>query len=208
MMADTGVADLQSGGDVSEFDYDIDASLTMLNGVIDNYVWVDPDNISVIGGSRGGCVSYLVAVRTAKIKRMVVYFGATDHLNYPELLTTIPSIMDNTLATSPFYNTILSVAERYLAQEISLETARLSLLSKSALYFLKDLPAHVQIHHGVLDRAVPVGNSQILNTAITQTSAMLSYQYFEYPEGGHGNNMPESNTRGEQFILEGYISGN
>ncbi len=197
----------QSEGDISEFDYDIDTVIALLNGALDNYPWINPELIAMIGGSRGGCVSYLTAIREPRVNRMVVFFGATDHITFPEIASTVDAIINQQQASNPFFNTITSVAESYLNDTISLEEARFQLLSRSPLYFIDHLPTNLQIHHGALDSAVPVENSQLLDQAILQYGNLLNYEYYEYPDGGHGDNMPNSTQRGQAFILQGYFQG-
>ncbi len=203
----TGLGSFQSGGDISEFDWDIDSVIGMLSGALAQYPQANPDHISMVGGSRGGCVSYLVAIREPRIRRMVVFFGATDHLSYPELATTIPELIANPNASNPFFNSIKTITESYLDGDISLQEARYQLLEKSPLHFIDDLPSNLQIHHGALDSAVPVENSQRIDAAILNQLSLANYQYYEYPDGGHGDNMPNSQTRADEFILQGFYNG-
>ena len=191
-----GLGDLVSDGEVSEFDGDIDDVLALLNGTIDNYAGADDTRIYVFGGSRGGCVSYLMSVREPRISRGVYFYGATDHLTAPDLQT---SIENN--ATGPYYATVRNVVDSYIAGAIGLHEARQALLSRSAIHFLEHLPQNIQIHHGDIDLAVPVFNSQILDAALMANNLPTGeYAYYEYEGGGHGSNMPNSNDRKNEFF--------
>lgn len=192
--ASLGLGTLTSEGEISEFDGDIDDVLALLNGTIANYSGAEAGNINVFGGSRGAGVSYLMSVRDSRIRRAVYFFGATDHMTYPGLETDLDS------ATGPFYNTIRTVADDYMAGNLSLADARAALLSRSTIHFINSLPSNIQIHHGDQDLAVPVENSRLIDEALTNRNLPTgSYSYFEYPGGGHGM-LPDSITRRDEFL--------
>lgn len=198
-----GLGIFTSGGTVSEFDRDIDDTIALLNGTIANYAGADETNVSAFGGSRGGCVSYLLSVRDSRINNGVYFYGATDHMTYPGLETTIQNIMNMGGGANPFYNTVLNeAANDYMAGTMSLADARMALLSRSAIHFINhNLPKNMQIHHGDADGAVPVGNSQIMDAALMSNSLPTGeYTYYEYPGGGHGSNMPMSVDRKNDFL--------
>ncbi len=197
-----GLGILTSGGPISEFDRDVDDVIALLNGTIANYAGADETNVSVFGGSRGGCVSYLLSVRDARIHTGVYFYGATDHMTYPGLEAIIQNILDTGGGANPFYNTVRNFAEPYMDGTMSLADARMELLSRSAIHFIQhNLPDNMQIHHGDADGAVPVENSRIMDTALTNSSLPTgNYTYYEYPGGGHGSNMPMSIDRKNDFI--------
>ena len=196
-----GLGILTSEGDISEFDGDIDDVLALLNGTITNYSGADQNNINVFGGSRGGAVSYLMSVRDHRVRRAAYFFGATDHMTFPNLETAVNNIMSNGAPSSPFYMTVINIATPYLNGDLSLADARLALLSRSAIHFVDQMPFHVQIHHGDQDTAVPVENSRLMDTTLTDNNLPIGeYTYYEYAGGGHGSNMPDSAMRRDEFL--------
>ncbi len=196
-----GLGDLLSDGAVSEFDGDVDDALALLNGTIANYGGVDATNISVTGGSRGGCVSYLVSIREARINRGVYFYGATDHITAPGLQDSIETILANGTSVGPYYTTVKNIAEAYEDGTLPLHTARLELIRRSPIHFLNYLPDNIQIHHGALDFVVPIFTSDELDAALIANNLPLGdYAYYIYPDGGHGNNMPMSSERQTEFL--------
>ncbi len=196
-----GFGDLQSGGEVSEFDGDIDDVLALVNGTLANYAGADAADMSVFGGSRGGAVSYLQSIRDPRISKAVYFFGATDHMTYPALEQTVAQIMTKGQGAGPFYATVVNIAEQYEAGTLTLAQARQQLLMRSAIHFVGRLPAAIQIHHGAQDNVVPVAHSQLLNEALLANNLPIgAYAYYEYPDGTHGGNMPDSAERRNDFL--------
>ena len=199
-----GLGELVSGGAQSTFDTDIDSAIALVNCVLEEVPGVDPSRIIVTGGSRGGGVSYLMAVRDPRIIGAAILFGATDHITHPGLQEQVQSYLDNG-GKGPYQNPVLMTvmeagASDYFQGDMSLAEARRNLILRSVMYFAEDLPEALQFHHGTADSAVDVEHSRQLVDRLELLGS--AYEYFEYEGGGHGSNMPQSTERILEFICD------
>jgi len=193
-----GFGNFTSEAENSEFDGDIDDALAMLNGILDNVSGADENRISIFGGSRGGAVTYLTSIREPRVKRAVVYFGATDHITHPGYQEIIEDVVDgNSNSLNPPRSTIMNYAVTpYLNNEITLAQARHNLLMRSVYYFTDLLPPFLQVHHGALDFVVEVEHSQRLATKMANEGVVTpNFEYYEYSDGNHGANIDPNNLK-------------
>ena len=184
----------------SVFDGDIDDVIHLLNGTLANIPGADGDRIGIIGGSRGGGVSYLVSVRDPRIRRASIYYGAANHLS-----THIYEAIERFVETgqrrfNPPTNMTYEVAVGPLLDgEMTFEDARHALISRSAYYFLESMPS-LQLHHGTDDNAVRVEHSRQVDSWM-QALGRADFQYFEYQGGGHNAGALEGAvTRANDFL--------
>ncbi|MDB9744254.1 prolyl oligopeptidase family serine peptidase [Fibrobacterales bacterium] len=197
-----------SEGETSEFDYDIDDVLALINGAVENVTGASEENMLITGGSRGGCVTYLVAIREPRIRKAVVNYGGTDHLTFPNIEEIVSPMIQEFTNKGPFISSIYKVASKYMNNEMSLEEARFTLLSKSPIHFINLFPDYLQFHHGDQDGAVSVENSRSLDSVLIKSPVEGNYEYFEYPGGGHGSNMSGSSQRRDAFFAEPMLVSN
>jgi predicted esterase len=164
------------------WDGDVADALTLLAHA-DHISGADKSRVISLGGSRGGAVALLTAIRQPhSFWRVVDLFGPTDFFD--------PAFRDdlNNMAT-PNADGRTGVAflkreivDPYMAGDLSLEAARLALLQRSALYFAERLPP-VQIHHGTADDIVPVSQSDRLADRLQKLNRPV--EYFQYIGKGH-----------------------
>lgn len=175
-----------SEGEPSTWDRDVRDALVMLScaeGLPD----ADPSRVVTFGGSRGGAVSLLAAIRMPdKFLRVVDLFGPTDFFD-PTFKADLQALLDGAVDTRPGVTLLRQeVVDPYFDGALSLEAARLALLRRSALYFADLLPA-VQIHHGTVDDIVPITQSDRLAAELARLNA--THEYFEYDGKGHDPNL-------------------
>ncbi len=103
---------------------------------------------------------------------------------------------------NPVVNSVMTAAVTpYIEGQLTLEEARLALIRRSIYYFADELPRPYQVHHGVLDFVVPVLQGRILRDRMTELGITEpDFTYYEYPEGGHGNNMLGSGERRDTLL--------
>ncbi|MBC23209.1 MAG: hypothetical protein CMJ32_04750 [Phycisphaerae bacterium] len=197
-----GLGDFLSEGPNSEFDGDIDDTISLLNGTLAHVPGADENMILAHGGSRGGCVTHLLSIRDTRIKGAVVFFGATDHM-LDSIRDQVIEIIDNGApAGNPVINTVLNYAvDPWLNGQISFGQARLELIRRSAIHFADTSPMPMEVHHGTRDFVVPVIHSRNFDDLMQELgNGDLGFVYWEYPGGGHGSNMSEAFGRMQQFM--------
>ena len=171
-----------SEGMASPWDADVSDALVMLS-CAEQLPNVDASRVLAFGGSRGGGVPLLAAIRApGRFHSVVELFGPTDFFD-PGFRDDLEALVTGTEDTRPgvgFLKTEL--LEPYIRGDLSLEEARLALLRRSALYFVNRLPP-LQIHHGTADEIVPISQSDRL--AAQMELRNLSVEYFQYPGVGH-----------------------
>ena len=185
-------------------DGDTDDAMALLTGVLENIPGADAGRVAATGSSRGAGVSHLMSVKDRRIKRTAVRFGATDHLALPGLQEVVENYYDNSGGTNPPERTSVTYgADPYLDETLTLAEARLSLLRRSAVYFVEDLPLPYQVHHGDADNVVWVSHSRLLAAAFADLGiGDPDFTYYEYPGGGHGNNMSGSTDLVRTLLCE------
>ena len=178
-----------SEGDPSTWDGDVRDALVML-AYAEKLPDVDVSRVVTFGGSRGGAVSLLAAVRMPnRFIRVVALFGPTNFFD-PVFKTDLQALLDGAVDTRPGVDLLRrEVVDPYLAGVLSLADARLALLRRSVLYFADRLPP-VQIHHGTVDDIVPISQSDALAAELARLSAV--HEYFKYDGKGHDPNLGDA----------------
>lgn len=199
-----GFGDFLSEGENSEFDGDLDDTIALLNGALEHVSGANEERIHAFGGSRGGCVTHLLSVRDSRFKGGVAFFGATNHM-LPEIQESIESYLENGgQLTNPVLSTAYnSAVEPWMSGSLSFADARLALIRRSALFFAESTPMPFHVHHGAVDFIVPIIHSEIFTERMEELGRLEEgYVYWEYPNGGHGNNMSESFGRMQDFFCD------
>lgn len=192
-----GLGILTSEGEKSFFDKDLDNVIALLNATLLHYPYIDKQNISIFGESRGACTAYMASIRDQRFSKGVFFYGTTDHLSYPNLQEIVYSRRKG----DPLpWVVLLTAVIDYEKGDITLADARLKLLQKSPLHFADLLPKEIQIHHGTKDNAVYVENSRRLSRILEKDTSMTYFKYFEYEKGGHGTHMPELDERKASYL--------
>ena len=175
----------QAEGPESPWDFDVDDSIALLNVVLDRVPEADPSRIGVLGVSRGGGVSLLMAARDPRIDLVINYFGPTDFLLESGRDITVDALRGE-VRDLPGLDFL---TETYLVplQEgtTTLAEARLGYVRRSPVYFVEDLPL-VQVHHGNQDDIVSVDHAMSLEQALNGSSKPADeFDVFYYPDAGH-----------------------
>lgn len=175
-----------SEGEPSTWDGDVRDALIML-ACAERLPDVDVSSVVAFGGSRGGAVSLLAAVRMPnRFIRVVELFGPTDFFD-PIFQNDLQALLDGAVDTRPGVELLRQeVVDPYLEGVVSLANARLALLRRSAIYFANRLPP-VQIHHGTADDIVPISQSEHLAAQLASLNA--PHEYFRYEGKGHDPNL-------------------
>lgn len=127
----------QSEGDRYDFcDGATDDALALLNVALATTPEADPARIGAYGGSRGGNVGLMMAVRDPRIQFVVEVAGTTDHLQLAGLIHLNLIILYEKTFTRDL-----------LAGTGSIAQSRHDMLTCSPRYFADQLP-FVQVHHG------------------------------------------------------------
>lgn len=176
-----------SDGEPSTWDGDVKDALVMLS-CAEQLADVDQSRVVTFGGSRGGAVSLLAAIRLpGKFLRVVELFGPTDFFD-PIYRADLEALLNSGAEdTRPGVDLLRNeVIVPYLDGLMSLTDARKALLRRSALYFADRLPP-VQIHHGTADEIVPITQSDRL--AMQLENVNTGSEYFQYEGKGHDPNL-------------------
>lgn len=180
-------------GPESPWDFDVDDSIALLNVALELAPEADASRIGILGASRGGGVSLLMAARDPRIDLVIEYFGPTDFFVESALETTEEALRGDVrdLPGLDFLNNTFLFP--YQQGALSLEDMRLEYIRRSPVYFVEDLPL-VQVHHGNQDDIVPVDHATSLERALSMSSKPASeYEVYLYPTAGHDFlQMPES----------------
>lgn len=170
-------------------DLDVDDVLSFLNAVILYEGGVDTSRIVSFGSSRGGGVNYLAAIRDDRIRAVNTWYGSTDIITLPDIVSKVDSIINRLGSFGPVYDIIKDeIVDPYIAGAYTFEEARLQLIKRSTYYFSDRLPKHVLIQHGALDVTVSVLHSRLLDRLLKTKDDAPSdrlYQYLEYPTADH-----------------------
>ncbi len=175
-------ADFRSDGPESPWDRDVDDALALLE-CVSRLPDVDPTRVAALGGSRGGGVSLLAAVRLPGRFRCVVdIFGPTDFFDpvFRPVVDTLSAGGNDPRPGMAFLKE--SVLQPYLSGALSLHEARSQLIRRSGIYFADRLPP-VQIHHGADDTVVPPSQSDRLARRLEGLG--VPFEYYQYPGAGH-----------------------
>lgn len=171
-----------SEGAPDVWDGDVVDALTLL-AYADQVTGADVSRVVSFGGSRGGAVALLAAVRAPKRFLFVIdLFGPTDFFD-PGFRDDLEGLVENRADDRPGVVFLKQdIIDPYVAGDLSLQDARLALLRRSVLYFADRLPP-VQIHHGTVDDIVPISQSDRLAERLQ--SLQMPVDYYTYPGKGH-----------------------
>lgn len=199
-----GLGLYESEGSSDPMDYDIDDTITLLNGALAAIPEMDETKIAVIGVSRGGGSGLLMGIRDSRVKLLVDYFGPTD-LTLPYIQEAVQEWADTGINPYPDNPVIEGVMTHYVTPylngEFSLQETRLHLFRSSPAYFASMLPP-LQIHHWVGDSVVPIEHSDHLQTVLEGLGQNApTFEYFRYLEGDH--NPAELEGSGE--LIENFL---
>jgi len=190
-----------SDGEPSPFDRDCDDTIAMLTAVLNNVPTADATRVVAFGGSRGGNVAYHLALRDQRVKRTAVRYGPAD-FHLPHVQTGAEEMLDTGATDDRLGEQVAGhIAGPYLAEEITLATARHRLLAWSVDPHLK-AGLWLQVHHGALDTEVPLIHSERVDARMTAFDAKApAYEFFVYPDGGHNpSSLPGHEARVEDFL--------
>jgi len=144
---------------------------------------VDASRVLAFGGSRGGAVSLLAAIRApGRFRSVVELFGPTDLFD-PNFRDDLEALVNGTDDSRPGVGFLKTeILEPYINGGTTLDDARRALIRRSAIYFADRLPP-VQIHHGTADEIVPISQSDRLAAQLEMINRPV--EYFQYPGVGH-----------------------
>ncbi len=176
----------RSEGAPSPWDRDVDDAMALLSAALAHVPEADSARVAVLGRSRGGGVALLMAARDRRVKAVVDLYGPTDFF-LPQVRTLAQRAVGSRIPRLP--------GAGYLADSVlfalrdgrtTVPRARRELLRRSVVYFADDLPA-AQGHHGTDDRKVHIAHGDRLDAAMrAQRRDSTQWQYFRYPDAGHG----------------------
>ncbi len=191
-----------SEGAASPWDYDVDDGLSLLDVAIQVEPAADPDEVVVLGFSRGAGVGLLMGVRDPRIDRIVEFFGPTDF--FDEFARgVVEDALRGTLRDLPGLETLNSAHIQPLRLgALSMAEARAELIRRSPVLFAERLP-DVQIHHGTADAVVAVSQAESLIAALEGLGrGQPGFQSFLYSGGGHNPlTLPGSIQRSVDFLV-------
>ena len=191
----------QSDGPPSPWDFDVDDSIALLNVALELVPDADESRIGVIGISRGGGVSLLMAARDPRIEFVVDFFGPTNFFLKSSREETENALRGNVrdLPGLDYLNSTWVFP--WKEGNRSIEEVRLEYIRRSPVYFSDALPV-IQVHHGAQDDIVPVEHAESLEEFfVREGKPENEYELFIYPDAGHDLiQMPESFSRSATFI--------
>ena len=173
----------RSEGPPSLFDRDADDAIALLDCVLRFFSNADSSRVLSAGYSRGGQVAMRIAQRDPRIRGVIDFCGMSDEWtingqgyirNFLEEERPEPAPFDS------YYHTLWDLRRG----ACDVWHSRAVLIRSCIVYHAPRLPK-LQIHHGVLDRAVPIHEAERL-VAVLATIPGANYEYFRYPNGDHG----------------------
>ena len=175
-----------SEGEPSPWDRDVDDALALLEVALQVESAADESSVAVLGFSRGAGVGLLMAIRDARVDRVVEFFGPTDFFD-----VYVQDVVEDALRGLERPLPGLSHLDQGFIQplrrgEITMAEARLELVRRSAVLFADRLPA-VQVHHGTADTVVEVSQAESLIDAMESLGRVApDFQAYLYAGVGHG----------------------
>ncbi len=186
-LLNTPLGALESGGAPSIWDRDVDDALALLNATLRLYsALMDEQRLVAIGGSRGGAVALLLALRDPRVNAVASYFGPTNFFG-----PSARSVAEDYLAGSSAEELgeelrvpkmvvfmLETVLQPLVEGRASYETARRELLRRSAAYFVDRLPHTIAHHHGC-DATVPFEHFEALQrreAEFAEPPALYAYE--------------------------------
>jgi dipeptidyl aminopeptidase/acylaminoacyl peptidase len=189
----------QSGGPASPWDHDVDDVLALIN-VVATIPEADLDRIGVVGFSRGACVAMLMAERDPQIDVVVEFFGPTDFFG-PFVQDVVEEALLGSLRDLPALDFLNDEYIQPLKNgELTIADVRPELIRRSPVYFAERLP-QLQVHHGMADGVVPVGEAMRL-IAVMQGLGRgePEFESYLYVGGGHDPLLPGAIDRTRNFL--------
>ncbi|NNF28648.1 MAG: peptidase [Gemmatimonadetes bacterium] len=193
-----------SEGDPSPWDRDVDDGLALLDVALAVEPGADPNDIAILGVSRGAGVGLLMGIRDARIDRIVEFFGPTDFFD-----VFVQDVVEEALLGAPRNLPGLAYLNETLIQplrrgEVTTAQARLELIRRSAVVYASRLP-RLQLHHGTADAVVEVSQAEsMIRTMEALGRFAPDFEGFLYEGGGHNPlTMPGSLDRALEFLFPG-----
>jgi dipeptidyl aminopeptidase/acylaminoacyl peptidase len=189
---------LTSEGPQSVFDRDADDTIAFLDCVLENFENADPRLILATGYSRGAQVAMRVAQRDSRIRGVVEFSGMSD-----EWTPNGQGYISDYLATpqaepdpaDAYYHALWELQQGLC----DVWQARAALMKSSIVYHAARLPK-LQIHHGVLDTACPIGEADRL-VSVLRATPNADYECFRYENGDHSiGSLVGAGDRMEAFL--------
>ncbi|MCA9611572.1 MAG: prolyl oligopeptidase family serine peptidase, partial [Myxococcales bacterium] len=143
-----------------------DDALRFLNAVLEAVPGADEARVVAFGGSRGGTVALLAALRDERVRRAISMAGPTDFFDL--------SLMRHENAYALYGQWLVSPS---LEGTGSASDSRARLLRASPLLFADDLPP-VQLHHGTADRNLPDEQTRRLARVLEASGRTTDEVYF------------------------------
>lgn len=191
----------RSEGPASPWDHDVDDALALVNLAMETIPEAQTGRYFAVGVSRGGGVAMLMGIRDARIAGVITFFGPTDFQN--EWARDIASLLVTGVTVDlPGVEYLRSTyVVPWWAGDISLQDARLTLIRRSAVLFVEDLPP-LQVHHGDMDGVVSVTQAESMIRAMEEIGrGAPEFEAFIYPGGTHDiTSMPSAIPRGLAFL--------
>ena len=156
-----------------------------------NYSDINPERIGYWGHSNGGETGLRASVVTPDVKAYVLWAGVVG--SFEDELETFN-------AKIPFMR---DVADNPLVREHGLPSQNPDFWKKIDPYsYLNDISAPMQLHHGTLDKSVPIELSLHLKAELEKLGKKV--EYFDYPGDDHniGTNSGLAWQRSIKFFKE------
>lgn len=190
------LGDYLSEGPAGYYDHDADDALALLDCVVNHYHEADDSRVIALGLSRGAQVAQRISQRDPRVKAVVDFYGMTDYWLPEEQQYVVDD-----LALAAGGEASLPYVQGLHDGELTIWDVRLAMCRWSTAYYT-DLFPRLQIHHGVMDIAVPVAHSDRLVSAL-ETVPDGDYVYYRYPEGNHNpSTLPDCWPRVQSLLLE------
>lgn len=144
-----------------------------------NVAWIDRKRIAIAGGSYGGYLTYMAAVKTPEIWRAcIAWIGITD----------LHKLYENSM---PHFKYFL----RYFMGDPEQNQALWR--DRSAITHVRNFKGPLLIVHGVSDPRCPIEQARIFRDKLVELGFRegADFEYIELREEGHGSNDPEQKVR-------------
>jgi acetyl esterase/lipase len=199
-------------GENSPGDYDVDDSLALLEGVLENeaFYMADPERAVVMGGSRGGSPAMMAKIRDSlqtqhppRLDGVLITVGSVTDFFMQDDQTAPPEFRESARHYIDFgydpdyhyYNADYCVYERaldnILAGNMTIEQGRNRMLLTSPLYFATEDMQKIQMHHGLIDSQARVRQTEELEDTIgPYQTGITEFLYYDADHGIPGNAEP------------------
>ncbi|MBO9562739.1 MAG: prolyl oligopeptidase family serine peptidase [Niastella sp.] len=171
------------------FDAATDDAIASLNALLTIAPQADASRVGVRGGSRGGTVALLMAIRDKRVKLAAGVAFPVD------LLAGTSTHQNDPTYRFQFLDALINGSE-------TLPVARQRLIASSPTFFYQSLPP-TQMHFGEKDDITPPQPAVILFDKMKAAGMGANISYFEYSNRDHYNigiDNPELQTRINTFL--------